>query len=584
MNLDPTTALAMSLHANPGVYALLIGSGVSRAASIPTGWGVTLDLIERLAAAQGETTAGDPASWFQRKYGTDADYSNLLEQLYDQGSRQAKLREYFEPSAAERDEGRKLPTKAHRAIARLVRDGYIRVIVTTNFDHLLEDAIRAEGVEPTVISTPDAVEGAVPLVHARCVILKVHGDYLDARIKNTKEELAAYDPRLDRLLDQVLEGFGLVVCGWSGDWDPALRAAIDRCANRRYTTFWTDLKEPAGAGQALITRRQAKFIKVNSAEDFFESLAEKVTAISEAAGANPAETAVVVAMAKRYLPEERHRVRLHDLLVGEARAVRQRLLAIESPFHGGSFNFEQEVGRREQAADTLLHVLSASGLHARHDQPKLLRRCVEVLAAPLLEDNESRGIHSLLLYPAALAIYVCALAGLADGNDAVAAEMIRARGGIGVERGRLLPLFANTGFGGHTQRPPDKQRLLAPASEFFHSRCREWVGPLYPDADVYDLALDRFEYVTALAARDDEDESGGRFEYGRWMWRASWGDMRGLPDVRKTMAAEIEREGEGWPYLRAGLFGASLARLNQVKQAFDQDLEQTIQRMRHGLS
>ena len=53
--IDPITALAFSVYENKGVYALLLGSGVSRAAYIPTGWEVTLDLIKRVAALEGVT-------------------------------------------------------------------------------------------------------------------------------------------------------------------------------------------------------------------------------------------------------------------------------------------------------------------------------------------------------------------------------------------------------------------------------------------------------------------------------------------------------------------------------------------------
>ncbi len=38
--IEPIVSLAFSLHANKGVYALLLGSGVSRSAGIPTGWEV----------------------------------------------------------------------------------------------------------------------------------------------------------------------------------------------------------------------------------------------------------------------------------------------------------------------------------------------------------------------------------------------------------------------------------------------------------------------------------------------------------------------------------------------------------------
>jgi hypothetical protein len=46
----------------------------------------------------------------------------------------------------------KVPTKALHAIAWLVREGFIRVIIiTTNFDRLLDNAFREAGAEPTVI-------------------------------------------------------------------------------------------------------------------------------------------------------------------------------------------------------------------------------------------------------------------------------------------------------------------------------------------------------------------------------------------------------------------------------------------------
>lgn len=79
--------------------------------------------------------------------------------------RRAILHEFFEPTDEERYDGIKIPTVAHRAIAELVRDGFIKVLVTTNFDRLMEVALTDFGIVPTVISTADATKGAAPLVH-----------------------------------------------------------------------------------------------------------------------------------------------------------------------------------------------------------------------------------------------------------------------------------------------------------------------------------------------------------------------------------------------------------------------------------
>ncbi len=133
--IDPIHSLAFSIQANPGVYAILIGSGVSRAAKIPTGWDVTLDLIRKLAELHKETCEPNPEHWYLEKFKKEASYSDLLNELArTKAERQQLLRSYFEPTDEEREEGEKAPTAAHRAIARLASQGFIKVIITTNFD------------------------------------------------------------------------------------------------------------------------------------------------------------------------------------------------------------------------------------------------------------------------------------------------------------------------------------------------------------------------------------------------------------------------------------------------------------------
>jgi hypothetical protein len=175
-----------------------------------------------------------------KKFGSAPSYSKLLADIAKTPSeRNRVLRSYFEPNVEEREKGVKAPTKAHKAIAWLVAEGYVRVIITTNFDRLLESALDARGVRPTVLTTPDAIQGALPVALNSCCIVKVHGDYLDTRIRNTPEELAQYDKRLEKFLDRLFDDFGLIVCGWSAEWDLALRSALERISNRRFTTYWT---------------------------------------------------------------------------------------------------------------------------------------------------------------------------------------------------------------------------------------------------------------------------------------------------------------------------------------------------------
>ncbi len=66
--IDPILSLVFSVHYNKGVYALLIGSGVSRSAGIPTGWEVVEDLIRKLAHVKDQDCGPDPAAWFKDKF------------------------------------------------------------------------------------------------------------------------------------------------------------------------------------------------------------------------------------------------------------------------------------------------------------------------------------------------------------------------------------------------------------------------------------------------------------------------------------------------------------------------------------
>jgi hypothetical protein len=53
-------SLAVSVQSDPGVHALLIGSGVSRSSGVPTGWEIVAELIRRLSKPKGEEWGNDP--------------------------------------------------------------------------------------------------------------------------------------------------------------------------------------------------------------------------------------------------------------------------------------------------------------------------------------------------------------------------------------------------------------------------------------------------------------------------------------------------------------------------------------------
>lgn len=416
--LDPMTTLAFSLSENKGIYALLLGSGLSRAADIPTGWEITLDLTRRVAALEGITERADWAAWHQERFGEAPSYSKLLDALSKTSvERRAILHSYIEPSFEDFETGARQPTKAHHAIARLVRDGYIKVLITTNFDRLMENALREAGVEPTVIKSEDDLVGAVPLVHAKCFILKVHGDYLDTRLLNTDEELETYGDSQNRCLDRILDEHGLILCGWSGDWDPALRSAISRAPSRRFPSYWATRGAPTAVAQDMIGQRGAQIVPITDADSFFVDLQQKIETLELTARPHPRTADLLVGTAKRFLAKDEHRIQLADLVMAEVSRARKtsedRGLGPEGHFS------DEELVRRVATYEALYEPLTrigiAMGRWGNDGEFGLARDIVQSLAQSQTRSGAVIWIK-LMTYPASLFFTAYALGAAKSGR------------------------------------------------------------------------------------------------------------------------------------------------------------------------
>ncbi|MCF3140816.1 SIR2 family protein [Paenarthrobacter sp. AR 02] len=317
INFDQVISLAFSLHSTPGSYACILGAGISIPSGVPSAWGVQEDLLKQLAGAEGESPE-DPFEWYERKYGEQASYESLLERLAPtQHARQQLLRGYFEPSDLERELELKRPTAAHRAIARLVAAGSVRVILTLNFDRLMETALKDLGIEPVVVSHPSDIHGLAPLHTVQALIVHLHGDYLNpSAMLNTRAELAGYPEHVDTFLDRILFDYGLILVGWSATYDPALRQAISRSARRVYAPYWIDPGQLSPVAEDL--RSLIAAVKISSdADTAIGRLADAVDALRDRESRHPLVPAVAVGTAKRYLSGRTTAVQLHDLLQKE---------------------------------------------------------------------------------------------------------------------------------------------------------------------------------------------------------------------------------------------------------------------------
>ena len=561
--IDPVHSLAFSIQANRGVYAVLVGSGISRAAKILTGWEITLDLVRKLAKLSSETCEPDPAQWYREKFGKEADYSDLLETLAKTSAeRQQLLRGYWEPNEQEREEEAKQPTVAHRAISVLAAQGFIKVILTTNFDQLMETALRDEGVQPTLLSSPDDIEGALPLVHTRCCVFKVHGDYLDARIRNTPAELDQYPPAFDQFLDRIFDEFGLIVCGWSTEWDGALRCAMTRAPSRRFTTYWATRGEPGDKAQRLIEQRGAQEIHIEDADTFFQTVQQHVESIEQFSQPHPLSTEAAVASLKRYIPDPRHRIRLADLVDSTVGQI------IETT-SGGNFDMGSPQPTREAVADrvaayeaaclTLLAMASVGGYWAEEEHVPLwqqaLRRLSSIRPYTYLYDQWLW----LQPYPTLLLLYALGLGAVEAGR----LQFLRR-----ISATELSPGYPQETFAVRELAPPygrvswDNTLMqgLEPPNDRIQNALRPHAERIALEGDRYTFVFEKLDILTALniAYHQGTVESQSRYwnslEFLRYHHR----------EPRKRVIQEIEESlttmGDASPFVTCNLFGETKER------------------------
>jgi len=586
MMIDPVHSLAFSIQSNRGVYAILLGSGISRAAGIPTGWDITLDLVRKLAVLCNEVPEPDPEYWYKIKFGKPADYSDLLDTLTrTQAERQQLLRRYWEPDNQEREDGKKQPTAAHRSIAALAAQGFVRVILTTNFDRLMETALVDAGVVPTVLSSPDQVHGALPLIHTRCCVFKVHGDYLDTRIRNTADELAQYPQEFSDLLNRIFDEFGLVVCGWSATWDTALRAALMRTLSRRFATYWAMYGEPSDEAQRLITHRAAISIPIITADSFFQSVQEHVESLEQFARPHPLSTEAAVASLKRFLSEPRYRIQFADLIDDTV----DRIIEITS---GEAFFAKEDAHPRtdesatdrvrayELACSTLLAMAPIGGFWAEDHHLHAWQRAVERISYSQNLEGAPMWLQ-LRRYPGTLLIYSLGIGAVESGKLRFLGQlfeiMVKNYGQEPLAAVQLLPASCLLDGRENTKFLKGMEDRFAPLSDRLKSTLWETTQRLIPNEERYTYIFDTLEILMALGCGHRDSLANRHIQY--------WAPLGGFALRRKNrvrIVQEIEQSisslKQASPFVESRIFGDSAAVCTENLNTFSDFVQRVLEK------
>lgn len=276
MSLEPdagsTSVLTTSANAFVRQWAVegrriawLLGAGASASARIPTARQITLDLLCRLYAdafglVRQDLDLADDATrrrleaYFDGQNGMPplgdrSDYSTAFAlALPGDGPRRQYLRRLME--------GRS-PSYGQRVLGALIAHGHTDLVITTNFDDLVEQAAeraRAAQTSPGrsrlgVAALGDPARAGLAFTDDDFpLLIKLHGDFREHQLKNLEAELQAQDDRLRRTILDASRRFGLAVVGYSGRDASVMAMLEDAVATPDALPggLWWLLRDPEG--------------------------------------------------------------------------------------------------------------------------------------------------------------------------------------------------------------------------------------------------------------------------------------------------------------------------------------------------
>ncbi len=559
---------AYTTFVNKGVFALLLGSGISRKAGIPTGWDVTLGLVQQIALLQKDPILTIPEEWYVKKFNEDLDYSNLLEKLTTtQEERINLLKPFIEPSEEEFNDGLKRPTKAHEHIAQLVRLGYIRVILTTNFDRLIENALKDIGIEPTVISNPTHIENSIPLIHSRITVIKINGDYLDTGFLNLKSELENYDSEMEKLMNYVFENFGLITCGWSAKWDIALVNSLKSSNKFRFSNFFTHLNDPEKGLNELAEYRKGHLIKISDADSFFSELYEDILALETNSHQHPLSPKVALARLKKYVVKEEHIISIHELLSSISNESFEAIKSIPFPYPNKD-TMNEVLNSYLQNLETLTLLLAEGVYWAKSYHDKIWIDLIKKAGDIDHKLNRSHfSVWSDIQYlPCLVSRYVVGIAAVSNRNFNLLGSLLKIELHERYDSKNILEKTnpwdvieseqLNNMLG---------QNYHTPMSELLHKYTRPFFKQVIPIDKEFDKTFDYYELICAIVfVKNSTNNDKGWGPIGRFGYRD-----RKILQKKLDLANE---EQESFELISSGIFD-SYNELEKTVNLFDSFLK-----------
>lgn len=251
-------------------FAFFLGAGCSFSSGIPAAGRLVrnekadTDWLRRLRDVRAPTVSdADLDEWARKELShwdpdnPGASYGDLIERLFlNPGDRQAEIHRLCTGEHIKRQLG-------YVVLSGLLSrdDSQFNIVLTTNFDDLLSDALAYfRQIRPLVIAH-DSLAPFIRSTGKHPLIIKLHGDHQLAP-RNTATETEALNERIAERVATVLHDRGLIVLGYGGN-DESIIDMLEQLPEEAlpYGVFWVSGSEPRGVFRAWLEGRNAVWVE-----------------------------------------------------------------------------------------------------------------------------------------------------------------------------------------------------------------------------------------------------------------------------------------------------------------------------------
>jgi protein O-mannosyl-transferase len=277
LNLAAFVKHILEIHENVHTerFCWIIGAGCSVTSGIPSGKTLAAEWLQKLHEdykTDGESLAAfcqrlpqlaPPGTWDFSKLDPQnpgAHYSELYDFCFMRSVKQGFSR-------LERAMRGKDPSLGYTILARFLAETRHRVVVTTNFDNLISDAVAIHTSVFPFICGHESLVRFLKLEDARPLVLKIHRDLLLDPL-NRKAELDRLHQSWKEILDEILAECTPVVIGYDG-YDGTLMRYLKERTSLNGHLYWCHLasEDPRPEIHELVRKHRGLLVPIDGFDE-----------------------------------------------------------------------------------------------------------------------------------------------------------------------------------------------------------------------------------------------------------------------------------------------------------------------------